>query len=170
MRRLGSISRPVSHSLSRPRSRQHGASLVEITLSILILAVLLTLFVDVSRWLHAWSAAGEATRLGARLAALCERGADGEQAIREQMRMWLPDLSRARAASVIRIDYEDPAGTPSASCDARSCRQVSVWLDGHAIAALGGLVPGGQLPLPAMRASVVRESLQSRTGACAPVR
>jgi len=152
------------------RSRQYGAGIVELALSLLILAFVLVLFVDVARWLHAWSAAGEATRLGARLASLCERSSDAQQAIRDQIRVWLPDLSRERAAQVVRIEYENPAGVASSSCDASSCRQVTVWLDGYSINALGGLVPGGLLPLPPMRSSVVRESLQSRTGACTPSR
>lgn len=158
------------HSKPSSRSRQRGAGIVELALSLLILSFVLVLFVDVARWLHAWSAAGEATRLGARLASLCERSSDAQQAIRDQMRVWLPDLSRERAAQVVRIDYENPAGVLSASCDVSTCRQVSVWLSGYSISALGGLVPGGLLPLPAMRASVVRESLQSRTGACTPSR
>ena len=158
----------TSQSIHAGRARQRGAAVLEIALSLLLLSLLLVGFIDATRWLHAWSAANEATRLGARLGSICERSSDSARAIRNQMRFWLPDLSGDRAASVIRIDYEDPPGVSSASCDAGTCRQVSVWLEGYAIPAIGGLVPGGVLPLPAMRSSVVRESLQSRTGACAP--
>lgn len=152
------------------RSRQQGAAAVEIALALLLLSILAVGMIDVSRWLHAWSAAGEATRLGARLVSVCEKTSDAQRAIRDQMRVWLPDLPSERTTQVIRIDYEDPAGTVSSTCDASSCRQVSVWLQGYSITALGGLVPGGTLPLPSMRASVVRESLQSHSGACAPSR
>ena len=158
----------ITRSAYLHRARQRGAAVLEIALSLLILSLLLVGFIDATRWLHAMNAASEATRLGARLASICERSSDSAQAIRNQMRFWLPDLSADRASSVIRIGYEDPPGVSSASCDASTCRQVSVWLEGYAIPALGGLVPGGALPLPSMRSSVVRESLQSRTGTCAP--
>lgn len=148
------------------RGSQRGSGALEIALGMLMLATLLVALIDVSRWLHAWNAAGEATRLGARLASICERSDDAQRAIRQQMRVWLPDLTAERESTVIRIDYESPAGAPSASCGVDDCAQVSVWLDGYQIAALGGLVPGGRLPLPAMRTSVTRESLNTQSGPC----
>ena len=149
-----------------PRSLQTGAGTVEISLALLILVFIVVALIDASRWLHAWSAAGEATRLGSRLASICDRSAESQSAIRMQMRPWLTELTLARAPSVIRIDYEGQGAMPSPSCDASDCRQVAVWLEGYAITALGGLVPGAVLPLPALRASAARESLQSRSGAC----
>ena len=148
--------------------RQSGAAAVEMALATLMLIVVLLVLVDVSRWLHAWNAASDATRLGARLASICERSADGQRAVRDQMRPWLPELAPARAAQVIRVEYQDSTGASSPTCGVDDCRQVSVWLDGYAISALGGLVPGGALPLPRLRATVIREGLQSRTGACRP--
>ena len=149
-----------------PRRLQRGSGALEIALGILMLAALMVALIDFSRWLYAWNAAGEATRLGARLASICERSDQAQRAIRQQMRAWLPDLTAESESSVIRIDYESPAGVPSASCDVDDCVQVSVWLDGYRIAALGGLVPGGVLPLPVMRASVTRESMNAQSGTC----
>ncbi len=157
----------VAHIPSAGRF-QRGSGSLEIALGLLILATLMVALIDLSRWMYAWNAAAEATRFGARLASICERSSDAQRAIRQQMRAWLPDLPIDQASTVIRIDYEDATGSLSSSCGADDCAQVSVWLDGYRLSALGGLVPGGALPIPAVRASVTRESLRSNSGACQP--
>lgn len=141
--------------------------MVGFAVSLLVLSVLLIAFIDATRWLSAWSSATEATRLGARLAAICVREEASARAIRAAMLGWLVELDSVQAASVIRIDYEDDNASASNSCTESNCRQVSVYLDGYRISALGGLARSGGLPLPALRSSVPRESLSIRSGACA---
>lgn len=147
---------------------QTGEGLVGMTLSLLVLAALILGVIDGARWLSAWSSASEATRFGARLASVCERTEQSAQAIRSQMRVWLPELKLASVSSVIRIVYEDAQSTESGSCDQSNCRQVTVYLQGYGISGIGGLTPSGWLPLPTLRASVAREGLTVRSGACAP--
>ena len=132
-----------------------------------LLVVLILGFIDGARWLAAWVYATEATRYGARLAALCTRSEQSAQAVRSAMQAWLPELPANAAASVVLIEYEDAQAGASSTCTQSDCAQVSVRLQGYSISSLGGLVSGGRLPLPTLRASVARESLNVTSGACA---
>jgi hypothetical protein len=147
---------------------QTGAGAVEMALALVVLVVIVFGFIDMARWLYAWNIATEATRAGARLAAICSRSPDSAEAIRRRMLAWLPELSQAQAQSVIRIDYLDAGAQVSSTCSASDCAQVSVWLSDYGISGVGGILSSGVLPLPNVRSTVARESLDVRDGPCNP--
>lgn len=130
------------------RRRIHGAAAVEFALVTALLCVLLLGGVEVGRLLWTWNAAVEATRLGARLAIVCEGSDEG---IRERMRRLLPALQ----ASQILIDRRG-ANDQAAGCDPEDCQSVRV--------ALGGVthrtwIPFLSLavPMPAMQTALRKE-------------
>ncbi|GAB3441853.1 pilus assembly protein [Massilia solisilvae] len=97
-------------------TRQHGATLVEFSL-VLVLFLTFTLgLMDFARLLFTWNAATEATRHGARYAAACvdPNGSDGE--LLNKMREMLPAISAYSIAW-------NPAG-----CTASTCQGVTVTI------------------------------------------
>lgn len=150
----------------RSPQSQLGIAAVEMALVSLIFLSLMLAVVDLSRWLYAFNAAGEATRLGARLAAVCARDATRQAVIRERVQVLVPELSPERAEAVIRFDYQDADGLSAPGCGSGDCRLVSVWLQDYSIRSIAWFLPG-QLSVPATRATVPRESLEITGGVCA---
>ncbi|MEN9760189.1 MAG: hypothetical protein RI906_15 [Pseudomonadota bacterium] len=144
---------------------QRGAAAVEMAIVSLIFLSLLLAVIDLSRWLYAFNAASEATRLGARLAAICARDITRQNVIRMRMQPFVPELTAARAETVIGFDYQDANGRSAPSCGSTDCRLVSVWLQGHTIRSIAWFLPG-EMALPAVRSSVSRESMEITEGVC----
>ncbi len=151
--------------MTRTQRGQRGAAAVEMAIVSLIFLSLLLAVIDLSRWLYAFNAAGEATRLGARLAAICARDATRQSVIRARMQPFVPELTASRAEVVIRFDYQDADGRSAPSCGSNDCRLVSVWLEGHSIRSIAWFLPG-DLGLPTVRSSVSRESMEITEGVC----
>ena len=95
------------------RLKQRGAAAVEFALIASLLFMLMFGIVEMSRVLFYWNTATEATRLGARLAVVCNKDA---AAIKTRMRRLLGLLATAN----IDISYA-PGG-----CDINTCRTVTV--------------------------------------------
>ncbi len=139
---------------------QRGAEAVEFALVATVFFVLLTGVIQMGWMLAEWNTATEATRMGARVAAVCDMNAD---AIRAKMRTLFPTL---KSDGDIRIDYT-PAG-----CDAGSCEQVTVSIAPSA-SVTSFMIPfipvGGPMPpttlftvaLPDFATTLPRESMQS---------
>ena len=104
-----------------PARRQRGAMAVDFGLSAFLLLMVLLGAVEVGRLLWTWNAAAEATRLGARLAAVCSRN---DPDIKARMRERLPALSNDN----IVLDYINPGGV--GACNDSNCRFVHVELQG----------------------------------------
>ncbi|HJU70880.1 MAG TPA: TadE/TadG family type IV pilus assembly protein [Paucimonas sp.] len=123
------------------RQKQSGATIVEFAL---VLTIFLTFFLgilDFARMLWTWNAANEATRWGARVSVVCDKGAT---AVLASMKKFVPQLTAAN----VKIDWYDATGSVSATCDHTNCAGVSVQiinLDYQWISPIGF---GNHAPIP----------------------
>jgi len=109
----------------RPQ-RQAGVVAVEVALVMPLLCLLLFGIVEMGRLLWTWNAAVEATRLGARLAVVCDVDRSLGAPIKSRMRTMLPLL----ANSNITIEYMNPVDTVDPSCTNDDCKAARVSLSG----------------------------------------
>jgi TadE-like protein len=152
------------------RRRQRGATAMEMALvmTFFIIPMMFGL-IDFSRWFGAVIAANEATRLGARIAVVCDNPAIGPAAlsagIKARMRTLLP---LTVTDNNIDIQYL------SLNCGAGEVCGVSVALknapsganpEPH-IDAIAGALPfiPSTMPIPKFRTVLTRESLQTTIG------
>lgn len=143
-----------SRAVFRPVSRfkQRGTAAVEFALIATLLFTLLFSIMEMSRILFYWNTAAEATRLGARLTAICNQDA---AVVKTKMSNMLSIL----APTNIDIAYI-PGG-----CDINSCQSVTVSITGLNIAAFIPLVPLN-LSMPSFSTSLPRESMESANPDC----
>ncbi|MGG7054682.1 TadE/TadG family type IV pilus assembly protein [Nitrosomonas sp. ANs5] len=132
--------------------RQRGAAAVEFALLAVLLFTLLFGVIEMSRVLFYWNTATEATRLGARLAVVCDPNAP---AIRRRMQEMLGVLDSGN----IDITYS-PDG-----CNQNSCRSVTVSITGVTVSTLIPLVPL-TLTMPPFATTLPRESMNSANPDC----
>lgn len=138
----------TSQLLTRPdRFRQRGAAAVEFALVAMFFFMLLLGIIEMGRVLFTWNRAAETTRLGARVAVVCDQN---DPAILANMQGMMPDL----AAGQVEIDYQ-PAG-----CDVNTCNTVTVSVDNYSITPMIPLLPM-TLPIPSFATSLTRESMKS---------
>ena len=98
---------------------QCGATVVEFALVLILFLTFLLGILDFARMLWTWNAANEATRWGARISVVCDKGAT---AVLTSMQKFLPQLAPAN----VRIDWYDTAGNISTTCDHTNCSGVNV--------------------------------------------
>ncbi len=134
-------------SLPRPARAQRGATAVEFALIAIPFFGLLFGAIEIARVLWVWNAAAEATRLGARMAVVCDMN---DADIRTRMRERLGALTNAN----ITIAYS-PAG-----CNVNTCESVTVTLTGFTQQTV---IPGFNFApaLPTFRTTLSREYLNS---------
>ena len=125
--------------------RTGGAATVEFALVAMLLFTLIFGIVDFSRWLLAINSAVEATRGGARLAAVCSPGATGGYT---RMLTWLPPGTTTGNITVNSV----AGGT------------VTVELTGVQFAPVTWILPRS-ITLPAFRTTIPSESLSSSPSA-----
>ena len=99
---------------------QRGAALVEFALvtSSGFIVVLFAVF-ELGRLLFIFNTANEATRLGARLATVCDANAT---LITQRMSQLLPQLN----ASTVNLQYDPPSCAADSATARTTCRSVSV--------------------------------------------
>ena len=138
-----------SYAASGPANqcKQRGVAAVEFALIASILFTLLIGAMEMSRVLFYWNTATEATRLGARLAVVCNQDA---AIIKTRM----SDMLGVLTPSNINITY-----TPS-GCDINSCRSVTVNITGLTVATVIPFVPLS-LNMPPFTTTLPRESMNS---------
>jgi len=137
-----------TRATGRNRRKQQGVAAVEFAIVAGLFFTLLIGVMEMGRVLFYWSSATEATRLGARAAAVCDID-DG--AIKAKMTAFFPLIG----AEDIEVHYT-PAGCTVANCD-----QVTVGiLPGVTVNTVIPLVPLS-IPLPPFSTSLPRESLLS---------
>jgi Flp pilus assembly pilin Flp len=130
------------------RSRQRGAAAIEFALIAGLFFTLLIGIMEMGRVLFYWNSAAEATRLGARLAVVCDLN---DADIKARMQALLSILP----ASKIEIGYQ-PAG-----CSVATCREVTVnILAGVSVATFIPYTPLS-LTLPPFSTTLPRESMLS---------
>ncbi|MGM9486093.1 TadE/TadG family type IV pilus assembly protein [Ideonella sp. YS5] len=131
---------------------QRGVAAVEFALVCGVFFTLLLGVVEMGRLLWTWNAATEATRLGARVAAVCDLN---EPHIKTQMIGRLPSLT----ASNIVVTYLNPPAADN-TCTISTCKAVRVSLTGYEYEAIIPFVPL-TLDLPAFTTTLRREHMQS---------
>lgn len=130
------------------RPRQRGAAAVEFALVAALFFMLVIGIMEMGRVLFYWNTAAEATRLGARIAAVCDLN---DSQIKSRMQEMLSIVP----AESIDIRYA-PVG-----CNVGSCTSITVQiLDGVAVATYIPFVPLG-LVLPSFSTTLPRESMRS---------
>lgn len=136
-------------------SRQRGVAAVEFALIASVFFILLIGIMEIGRLLFYWNTATEATRLGARLAVVCDLD---DADIKARMAALFPRLNSAN----ILLDYQP------ANCTVANCEQVTVRI------VAGGTVIPTYLPfvplsltLPGFTTTLPRESMQSSSGGVA---
>lgn len=138
------------------RFKQRGVAAVEFALIATMLFTLLIGIMEFSRVLYYWNTATEATRLGARLAVVCDQDA---AAVKTKMQSMLGILN----SSNVSVEYIDKDGN---SCDPDSCRSVTVSISGLTVSTLIPLVPLN-IDMPPFSTTLPRESLDSSNPDCA---
>lgn len=134
------------------QNRERGTSSVEFALVSVVFFSLLLGIMEFGRVLFYWNSAEEATRLGARIAVVCDIN---DSDVKTKMREIFPVIP----ATNIMINYE-PAG-----CTSNTCQQVVVSITGGvSIATFIPFVPLS-LSLPPFTTSLPRESMDSAGGA-----
>ncbi|HEV8313909.1 MAG TPA: TadE family protein [Burkholderiaceae bacterium] len=136
------------------RSSQRGVAAVEFALVASLLFTVLIGVIDMGRLLWMWNAATEATRLGARLAVVCDIG---DADIKARMGERLPALTDAN----ITIAYLNPPAADN-SCTAATCKAVRVSLTGYTYQTIVPFVPMS-IDLPAF-STTLRKEFMSSTG------
>lgn len=141
----------------RHPARQRGATAVEFAIVAAVFLMLLIGIVEMGRMLYYWNATAEATRLGARVAAVCDVD---DTAIKARMQNILEILPSAK----ISVVYQ-PGG-----CDVNTCQMVTVSiLSGTSVATYIPYAPLA-LTLPPFSTTLPRESMRSSVdGAANPV-
>ena len=142
------------HRQHRHRHQQ-GAALVEFALvaSMGFVVLLLAVF-EFGRLLFIFNTASEATRLGARLAVVCDANAT---LITQRMSVLLPQLNPA----TVDIHYEPPACAADPVSARASCQSVTVAVKpGTTVNTLIPL-PNFSVDIPAFATTLTREAMDS---------
>jgi Flp pilus assembly protein TadG len=130
------------------RAPARGAAAVEFALVSLFFFTMLIGAMEMARLLYYWNSAAEVTRLGARLAVVCDLN---DADIKARMRGLLPLLTDA----TITVAYA-PGG-----CDVNTCQSATVSISATTpIETYIPFVPLSVL-MPAFTTSLPRESMQS---------
>jgi hypothetical protein len=130
------------------KARQRGSTAVEFALVLLIFLTFVLAITDFSRMLFTWNAASEATRAGARYAAVCDTTGNKPQVL-------------AKMQALLPVDDIDLAWTP-AGCNSSTCEGVTVTivgLDYQWISPIAGLARHAPIPMPTFQTYLPRESM-----------
>lgn len=140
-----------THLTTKLLHKQKGVAAVEFAIVASLLFTLVIGIMEFGRVLYMINTGTEATRLGARLAVVCDMN-DGT--IIEKMRMMANFLPAD--ADNIKIDYQ-PSG-----CDINSCRYVTVRIEGWKFSAITSLIPIiNGMDMPTLATTLPRESMTS---------
>jgi Flp pilus assembly protein TadG len=131
---------------------QRGVAAVEFAIVAALFFTILLGAIEMARLLWTWNAATEATRLGARLAVVCDIG---DADIVNRMRQMLPALQPAN----VTIDYLNPGSAPN-TCTPLNCKSVRVTLAGYTHVPI---IPFTALsiPIPPFQTTLPKEYMQS---------
>jgi Flp pilus assembly protein TadG len=148
------------HRVTVGRSSRHcnrGGAAVEFALVSLVFFTILFGAMEMGRLMFYWNTAAEVTRLGARMAVVCDPNATSRDAIRARMRQLLPIVADAD----IVVAYS-PAG-----CTVDTCQLATVSIATTTpIQTYIPFVPLSVL-MPTFATTLSRESMQSTFGGTA---
>jgi Flp pilus assembly protein TadG len=139
---------------------QHGVAAVEFALVAILLFTLIFSILEFGRALFVWNSIAEATRLGARLAVVCDKSTASDDAIKTRMENFVQSLTLTNANIVITYFS---AILPANACDQATCTYVQVKITG---ASFSPVIPMFSLtiPLPDFATTLPRESMDSAGG------
>ena len=144
-------------SMRKIHPRPRGAAAVEFALVSIVFFTMLFGAFEMGRLMFYWNTAAEVTRLGARMAVVCDPSTASRDAIRTHMRQLLPLVP----AGDITVSYS-PAG-----CTAATCQLATVSIASTSpIQTFIPFVPLSVL-MPAFTTTLSRESMQSTFGGVA---
>lgn len=135
-----------------PASSQRGVAAVEFAIVAALFFTILLGAIEMARLLWTWNAATEATRLGARLAVVCDIG---DTDIVRRMRVMLPALEPGH----VTVDYLNPGYAPN-TCTPLTCKAVRVTLAGYTHVPIIPFV-ALSIPIPAFQTTLPKEYMQS---------
>jgi Flp pilus assembly protein TadG len=138
-----------------PSHSQRGAATVEFSLIAIVTFILLFAVLEMGRLLFIWNAASEATRYGARVAAVCNM--NDSSALLSRMQRIMPNLTSGN----LNITYL-PSGCNKSNCLFVRVSIVSFQVKSHIP------VVGTSLNLPPFSTTLPRESLESTNSAGEP--
>jgi len=130
---------------------QSGVTIVEFALVAVVFFTVMLGIMDFGRILLTWNSVAEATRRGARLSVVCDKGAAG---VLTDMQKFAP-ITNAN----LQIDWYDANGNVSASCDSTNCAGVAVRVTGLTIAPISpvGWIGFSSLAVPEFSTYLPRE-------------
>jgi Flp pilus assembly protein TadG len=136
------------------KSKQSGSTVVEFSLVLILFLSVFLGIVDYARMMWTWNAATEATRWGARVAVVCDRGATK---VLSNMQKFLPQLASANVV----IEWYDGAGAVSASCTSANCAGVNVRITGLNYKWISPFfyIAKPNIPMPGFSTYLPRESM-----------
>ena len=151
------------NNIPRRASRQRGVAAIEFALVSSLLFMLLFGITEMGRLLWTWNAAVEATRLGARLAVVCDVNRSMSAPIKARMRAMLPALANAN----ITIEYMNPVDAVDPSCTNDDCKAARVRLSGLTYTTIIPFVPLS-LTLPPFSTTLRKEFMSSAANEVCP--
>ena len=143
---------------TRLKSRQCGATAVEFALVLLLFLTFLLAVTDFGRMLYTWNAAAEATRAGARYAAVCDSGTNKAQVL-AKMQTLLPQLTDAN----LSLAWQDDMGN---SCTPSTCMGVTVTVNNlqyQWISPIAGHAALARFTMPTFKTFLTREIMRQDT-------
>ena len=130
-------------------SGQRGAVAVEFALVSLLFATLLITIIGFGHWMYTLEMVADATRMGTRMAVVCNINA---ATIKQRIEQRVPQLGLANAQ--VALTYF-PAG-----CTKNNCQSVTVALSGVSYSSWIPFLPSS-LAVPPFTTTLPRESLES---------
>jgi Flp pilus assembly protein TadG len=150
----------IAHAPRGARWRsQSGATILEFAIVAALFFSLLLGIMDLGRILFTWNAAAEATRLGARIAVVCDKLTPNQ--VRDRMKKILPQLTDAN----IVINYYNPPGIVNNACTKDTCKAVEVSVTGVAFDAISPFLPFEVIGVHDFRTYLLRESMEATNAA-----
>ncbi|HYD77926.1 TadE family protein [Ramlibacter sp.] len=134
---------------------QRGSTAVEFAFVLMLFLTFMLGIVDFSRLLFTWNAANEATRAGARFAAVCDSRANPGEVL-AKMRAMLPEVQS------ITVDWFDPDMNMN-TCDSTSCMAVRVRINNLSyrwISPIAGIASLANIPMPTFSTFLIREAMR----------
>ncbi len=144
----------MSSLVKTKRFNHRGLVSVEFTLIAALFFLFLFSIMGIARTMYVYNAAVNATRLGARLAVVCDQAAESN--IKAKMVERVPELTAAN----ITLAY-NPSG-----CSVSNCASVTASISNFTVAiATPASFPLGSITIPGFSTTLVRESMNSNNNA-----
>ena len=133
--------------------------MVEFAIVAALFFSLLLGIMDFGRMLFMWNSAAEATRLGARVAVVCDKLTPNQ--VRDRMKKILPQLTDAN----IVINFYNPPGIVNNACTKDTCKAVEVSITNMTFDPISPFLPFNVVGMHDFRTYLLRESMEATNAA-----